>query len=305
MGARRFGPDVARFLQPDLFLGAVADIGLSNDPLTANRYALAAGNPLSFLEWDGHMLISDGGGGSDPSPNPTATVLRSTYTAIREGGTYAPPSSTSSAVSSTTPAPPVKEPPSTDPDSLVMFAARLGLQAGESVTDYVEGTGGYLNRSADEIFARAGYGFSSNRAAQSWIARSDIMRSDWAAKLARSGAFRVAGGALTVAGGVFTAMEHHAQGESWTKASVIGTSSALLSAGGATAGASTFGSLCVAFVVTAPFAPLCAGVGGVFGGVVGGGLGERIGEAITSEANPLTIENQAEGWTSLILPSFG
>lgn len=71
MGARRFGPDVARFLQPDLFLGALADLGLSTDPLTANRYALAGGNPLSFLEWDGHMPINDGGRGSGPRRNPT------------------------------------------------------------------------------------------------------------------------------------------------------------------------------------------------------------------------------------------
>jgi hypothetical protein len=65
MGARRFGPDVARFLQPDLFLGSLANLGLSTDPLTGNRYALAAGNPLSFLERDGHMLINDGYGGSE------------------------------------------------------------------------------------------------------------------------------------------------------------------------------------------------------------------------------------------------
>lgn len=87
MGARRFGPDVARFLQPDLFLGALTDLGLSTDPLTANRYALAGGNPLSFLEWDGHMLLADGGGGSAPSPNPTDGTFPST-TAAREGGAY-------------------------------------------------------------------------------------------------------------------------------------------------------------------------------------------------------------------------
>jgi len=76
MGARRFGPDVARFLQPDLFLGSVANLGLSTDPLTGNRYALAAGNPLSFLEWDGHMLVNDGYGGSE-GPSPTVGVRTS------------------------------------------------------------------------------------------------------------------------------------------------------------------------------------------------------------------------------------
>jgi RHS repeat-associated protein len=57
MGARRFSPDVARFLQVDYFNGALADVSLSSDPLTSNRYALAGGNPLSFIEWDGHMPI--------------------------------------------------------------------------------------------------------------------------------------------------------------------------------------------------------------------------------------------------------
>jgi len=70
MGARRFGPDTGRFLQPDLFLGALSNLGLSTDVLTGNRYALAAGNPLSFLESDGHRLIWDGSGTSAPSPNP-------------------------------------------------------------------------------------------------------------------------------------------------------------------------------------------------------------------------------------------
>jgi RHS repeat-associated protein len=64
MGARRFGPDISRFLNQDVFRGAVANLQLSMDPLTNNRYALAAGNPISYAEWDGHWLIPDGGGGS-------------------------------------------------------------------------------------------------------------------------------------------------------------------------------------------------------------------------------------------------
>jgi hypothetical protein len=43
MGARRFGPDVGRFLQADLLEGALGDLGLAADPLTGNRYALAGG----------------------------------------------------------------------------------------------------------------------------------------------------------------------------------------------------------------------------------------------------------------------
>jgi RHS repeat-associated protein len=90
MGARRFGPDTSRFLNQDLFHGALDNLGLSTDPLTANRYALAAGNPISYKEWDGHMPLADGGGGTESTNtsqcyeasacNPSAA-----YTAYRQG----------------------------------------------------------------------------------------------------------------------------------------------------------------------------------------------------------------------------
>jgi RHS repeat-associated protein len=48
MGARRYGPDIGRFLQQDLFHAALGDLGLTVDPLTQNRYALAGGNPVSW-----------------------------------------------------------------------------------------------------------------------------------------------------------------------------------------------------------------------------------------------------------------
>ena len=57
MGARRFSPDTRRFLQQDQYDDALADVGLSEDPLTSNRYSLAAGNPVSFVESDGHEPV--------------------------------------------------------------------------------------------------------------------------------------------------------------------------------------------------------------------------------------------------------
>jgi RHS repeat-associated protein len=56
MGARRFGPDVGRFLQQDFYRGALDDLDLSIDPLTQNRFGFAAGNPISFVETDGHRF---------------------------------------------------------------------------------------------------------------------------------------------------------------------------------------------------------------------------------------------------------
>jgi RHS repeat-associated protein len=72
MGARRFGPDIGRFLQKDLYVHALDDLDLAADPLTQNRYAFAAGNPVSFVETDGHafahFVIGDGGGGGRGVP---------------------------------------------------------------------------------------------------------------------------------------------------------------------------------------------------------------------------------------------
>jgi RHS repeat-associated protein len=68
MGVRRFDPASSRFLQQDLFRSALGDLGLTLDPLSQNRYALAGGNPTSFIETDGHVALADvGGGGSAAS----------------------------------------------------------------------------------------------------------------------------------------------------------------------------------------------------------------------------------------------
>ena len=52
MGARRFGPDTMHFLQQDQYMGALSNLSLTTDPLTQNRYSLAGGNPVSFVEVD-------------------------------------------------------------------------------------------------------------------------------------------------------------------------------------------------------------------------------------------------------------
>ncbi len=70
MGARRFATDTSKFLQPDQFNGALANLSLGADALSQNRYSLAGGNPLSSIEWDGHRPIPDGGGMSDSGPAP-------------------------------------------------------------------------------------------------------------------------------------------------------------------------------------------------------------------------------------------
>lgn len=68
MGARRYGPDTSRFLQRDYLTAALGDLSLALDPLTQGRYSFAGGNPVSFVEWDGHVFLINGSGGGTPMP---------------------------------------------------------------------------------------------------------------------------------------------------------------------------------------------------------------------------------------------
>ncbi|NYT95324.1 DNRLRE domain-containing protein, partial [Salinispora sp. H7-4] len=56
MGFRNYDPGLNRFLTRDTYGGALADMGLAMDPFTGNRYAFAGGNPISFVEIDGHLF---------------------------------------------------------------------------------------------------------------------------------------------------------------------------------------------------------------------------------------------------------
>jgi RHS repeat-associated protein len=56
MGFRNYDPGLNRFLTRDSYGGALADMGLAMDPFTGNRYAFAGGNPISFVELDGHLF---------------------------------------------------------------------------------------------------------------------------------------------------------------------------------------------------------------------------------------------------------
>lgn len=82
-GSRRFNPGSTRFLQQDLFRSSLSDLALGVDPITQNRYSLAAGNPTSFIEWDGHRVLWDGRGGSSNATYDSSTPYR-------EGGVIPP-----------------------------------------------------------------------------------------------------------------------------------------------------------------------------------------------------------------------
>ncbi len=61
MGVRRYDPSAERFLQLDQYQGALSDLSLAADPLTQNRYDLAASNPVTYSDPSGHYLLSQNG----------------------------------------------------------------------------------------------------------------------------------------------------------------------------------------------------------------------------------------------------
>jgi RHS repeat-associated protein len=60
MRARSYRPDMGRFLTADRFEASSGDMNLVADPLTQNRFAFAGGNPVSNVEWDGHVYSTEG-----------------------------------------------------------------------------------------------------------------------------------------------------------------------------------------------------------------------------------------------------
>ncbi len=60
MGFRDYSPGLNRFTTLDMYNGALQDMGLSTSPWTNNRYAFTGGNPISNIEWDGHVPLADG-----------------------------------------------------------------------------------------------------------------------------------------------------------------------------------------------------------------------------------------------------
>ncbi|MEK6274341.1 MAG: hypothetical protein AABM30_03295 [Actinomycetota bacterium] len=74
MGARRYSSGLGggRFLEQDGYAGAEDDLGLALDPLSMGRYAFAGGNPLSFVETDGHAFAA---GDSTSGASRQTTVL--------------------------------------------------------------------------------------------------------------------------------------------------------------------------------------------------------------------------------------
>ncbi len=60
MGSRTYDPARATFLTPDTYRASQpqADLSVGVDPLTMNRYAYVNGDPVNFIDPDGHGLCN-------------------------------------------------------------------------------------------------------------------------------------------------------------------------------------------------------------------------------------------------------
>jgi RHS repeat-associated protein len=56
MGARTYMPGLGRWFQQDRYPDGLDNLALSTDPLTQNRYAFTAANPINYVELDGHRV---------------------------------------------------------------------------------------------------------------------------------------------------------------------------------------------------------------------------------------------------------
>jgi RHS repeat-associated protein len=56
MGVRRYNTDLGRFIQQDLLTDSSDDLDLTTETITQDRYVYAAGNPVQYVETDGHFF---------------------------------------------------------------------------------------------------------------------------------------------------------------------------------------------------------------------------------------------------------
>jgi RHS repeat-associated protein len=68
MGFRDYSPGLNRFLTRDLYTGALAELNLATSPWNNNRYAFAAGNPITGIELDGHRITQCDGPCAEGDP---------------------------------------------------------------------------------------------------------------------------------------------------------------------------------------------------------------------------------------------
>jgi YD repeat-containing protein len=182
MGARRFGPESGRFLQADAYTGAVADLGLSVDPLTQNRYSLAGGNPISFVEVDGHWpdFDIDQSSGSKSSGGSGGGGSRSSGGSA--GGRAAPAPTTACGCSDAASGGGYEISPRTE---RVMSEYRRTVQEGETIELLREQRGEFTDDIYDAVDIATGVGGIGRRGGREAIRRIPFFGREGGERLAR------------------------------------------------------------------------------------------------------------------------
>lgn len=114
MGFRRYNPGLGRYLERDMYAGALANLNLVSDPLTGSRYAFAGGNPINLIEQDGHKVCFANGycpSNYTHGHNPTTNLEKK----AAQGSTSGSGATESKRTPSPSPAPRSLGPPSGDP----------------------------------------------------------------------------------------------------------------------------------------------------------------------------------------------
>jgi RHS repeat-associated protein len=275
MGSRRFGVDTGRFLQQDMFANALGDLALNLDPLTQNTYALAGGNPVSFVEVDGHMLIADGGGGSSTAPTPAPTPSPSPSGAGSggtDGGARGPCGSANACEQRAQPDKPLyKYLDCADYGGAIPIAKCGGTAAG-AATGYLEGV------SDKRAWAGRNLKFGETPEDQTKASRrmNFLKKHPWVSTLGEWGKNKwVKGGAkATVVGGaILSAAGYYTEGDDGATAVVkAGVELGFGLAGGAIGAAA--GGLCGPAAVVC--SPALGAVGGYLGSAAGGWVNKQI-----------------------------
>lgn len=256
LGPRQYDPSTARFTTADTYSAVGLDLALSLDPLTANRYIYAAGNPITYSD-DGHFYQHRHENGS--------------WTVVGGGVVKYPPA----VVASIDPfggVPSLRLPPADRPTHWGDVTDEVGRGAKDSlfglgvVADLTQGARRISSELSDQL--REG-----SSAAARWLPR--VGR--WTRSAATTG-FRVASRVVPGAAFGVDALYHRfAMGRGWGES----LTRAGLTTGGAGFGASVGGAGC-AMLGAATLGPglgsclLFVPGGGILGGIGGDFVGDRI-----------------------------
>lgn len=286
MGARRFGPDTARFLQEDVYDDALSDLRLSIDPITQNRYALTGANPVSFVEVDGHMYRTDGGGGAPRSTRPRRR--RSSRSGNVNGGRAQAPVTDASSSHGYR-----DKPASADPSGGASSSRAAARREATSVSPL-----GPYEKSPSEAFEQAcgPYGRScaldgAGGAVQGGAAAAEKAYGEQRAHRKRAGDPRTRARYGEPRSKTTTALKRGAGIAKFGGPAVTAAESAFVSkddpgkvalkTAGATYGAATLGgALATACAPGVVLAAACGAVGGAVGGAIGGAVGGAVSDTL-------------------------